>query len=88
MWEILTFRRMITPGLLQWIFWLLIVVFIVIGITDLLRHHPLFALFWFILAPLCLRVFIELVICLFTINNQLNEIRKNVEQLSATPRKE
>jgi hypothetical protein len=88
MWEILTFRRMITPSLLQWIFWLLIVVFIMIGIADLLHHRPLFALFWLILAPLCLRVLIELVICLFAINNQLNDVRKNVELLSITPKKE
>lgn len=88
MWDILTFRKMVTPSLLQFLFWLAIVIFITTAITQLIHHHPLPALFWLIIAPLILRVLVELMMCFFAINNQLNDIRHLLNQTQISEDKE
>lgn len=80
MWDILTFRKMVTPSLLQFLFWVAMVIFIITAIINLSHHHALAALFWLIIAPLVLRVIVELMMCFFVINNQLNEIRHSLNQ--------
>lgn len=75
MWDILTFRRMVTPTLLQLLFWLGMILCILAGIIHLFKHESLLALWWLVVAPLILRVIVELMMCLFAINNQLNDLR-------------
>ena len=87
MWDILTFRRMVTPTLLQLLFWLGMILCILTGIIHLFKHQPLLALWWLVVAPLILRVLVELMMCLFAINNQLNDLRHLLspsEKLDAT----
>jgi hypothetical protein len=48
---------------------------IIAGIIYLIQREPLLALWWLIVAPLVLRVIVELMMCLFAINNQLNDLR-------------
>jgi len=85
MWDILTFRKMLTPSLLQLLFWLGMLMFIVNGILTIIHQQPLLALGWLIAAPLALRVIVELMMCFFAINNQLNSLRHLLgEQIKPT----
>ncbi len=87
MWDVLCFRKMVTPSLLQLLFWLLVALCLVKGILDLLANAPLTALVWFVVAPLILRVIVELLMCLFAINNQLNDLRHLLGQANHTEKK-
>lgn len=80
MWDILTFRKMVTPTLLQLLFWFGVILCIIAGIIYLIQHEPLLALWWLVVAPLVLRVIVELMMCLFAINNQLNALRHTLRR--------
>ena len=79
--DFLTFRRMITPLLIQALFWVFSAVVIIAGIVlviagpgALQRMLGLFAIF---LGPLAVRVYLEICMVAFRINETLTDIRAN-----------
>jgi hypothetical protein len=96
------FRKMMTPRLIQFIFWFGVVVcellgllFILGGISTMndynsvdgsgggllaLVLYVLFALFLMVLGPIFVRIFCELVMVVFRINETLAEIRDLLDQ--------
>ena len=75
MGEYLSFDKLITPTLVRILFWALVVVSILVAISDIFGGS-----FWrgvaiFFLGPLVARVYCEIIIVLFQINNILTEIR-------------
>ena len=79
--DFLTFRRMITPLLIQALFWVFSAVVIIAGIVlviaglgALQRVLGLFAIF---LGGLVVRVYLEIFMVAFRINETLTDIRAN-----------
>ena len=82
--DFLVFRRMVTPIIIQVIFWLLTAIVMIGGLVALIfgdvaldRAVGLFAL---ILGPLFVRVFAEILIVVFRMNDALTEIRNNTDR--------
>lgn len=76
------FRKMITPVIIQVIFWIAVLVCVVMGIVTMTRGGiAVFGglLIW-ILGPLFARIYCELLIVIFRIHENLTEIRRNTEQ--------
>ena len=76
-----TFRRMITPLLIQALFWIGVVLVILAGI-ELLIAGPgalgrVIGVFTILLGPLAVRVYLEIFIVVFRINETLTDIRAN-----------
>ena len=74
-----TFRKMISPILIQILFWIAIVFFIYIAIFDIRQNLGYFmAIEILILGPLVARVVCELLILFFRINDNLVQIKTNI----------
>lgn len=97
--EFLTFRKMITPIVVQIIFWIGIVVSVIGGISligsgaagygaygmygeIIATTRVLSGLLLLFLGPLVIRIYCELLILFFRMNETLTEIRNNTEQRS------
>ena len=81
MGDFLTFRRMITPMLIQLVYWIATVVVVVTGIAMLLTDgaERLLGLAVLILGPLVVRVYAEVLLVVFRINETLTDI-KNLKE--------
>lgn len=79
--EYLTFRKMITPVVIQVVFWLGIVGVIVAGFGAMFAPAPYGGFFKglmiLIFGTLLWRIYCELVIVFFQMNDAMGEIRKN-----------
>lgn len=76
--DFILFRKLITPMLIQAIFWIALVLLIYITIKDLSLHQYLSALQIIIIGPLVLRVVCESLILMFRVNANLTEINKKI----------
>ncbi len=86
MWDFLTFRRMLTPILIQILFWIAVAVSIYVGIIDILSHQNgslIKGLQLIIFGPIFARISCEILILFFRINETLTEIKHNQEPQSA-----
>jgi hypothetical protein len=79
MGEYLSFKKMITPVIIQILFWLGIVTILVSGLGTMFAADGGFlpGLAILILGSLFWRVWCELVIVFFSINDSLTDIRRN-----------
>ena len=79
--DILTFRRMITPILIQALFWVASVIVIIAGIVLLIMGPGflgrVIGVFTILLGPLAVRVYLEIFMVVFRINETLTDIRAN-----------
>jgi hypothetical protein len=78
--DFLAFRRMLTPWLVQAIFWAGLVAIIVASIGLIVAGEPVQqvgGVFLLLLGPFVLRIWCEFVIVIFRINESLTDIRRN-----------
>jgi len=84
--DFLTFRKMITPIIIQVIFWIGVVLCVLGGLGAMIAGaaaeyggggQVLGGLFLLVLGPLCVRIYCELLILLFRMNDTLTEIKNN-----------
>jgi len=84
MGDFLSFRKMITPVIIQLIFWIGVAAAIIGGIVVLVAADEagtrLLGLLYMILGPLYWRVFCEIVILFFRMNETLTDIKNNTER--------
>jgi hypothetical protein len=84
MGDFLSFRKMITPVIIQIIFWIGVAAAIVGGIVVLVAADEagtrVLGLLYMILGPLYWRVFCEIVILFFRMNETLTDIKNNTER--------
>ena len=82
--DFLTFRRMVTPIILQAIFWVLTAIVMIGGLAMLIFGDGAFeragGFIAFILGPLIVRVYAEILIVVFRMNETLTEIRNNTDR--------
>ena len=81
------FRTMVTPVIIQILFWLGVlvclavgIIFIVFGIHFEYARNIYKGLFFIILGPLLVRVYCEVLIVFFRINETLTEIKHGMEE--------
>jgi hypothetical protein len=73
--KFLCFQTMITPVLIQILFWVGVVACFILGITDIAKHNDiLHGIQIIILGPLLLRIVAEVTIIVFKINDHLRTI--------------
>ena len=85
--DYLSFKRMITPKIVNFFFWVGTVISIVIGlgmfIVSLVNFNStgiLSGFFTILIGPLLLRIYSELLIVFFRMNETLTDIAKLLEQ--------
>jgi hypothetical protein len=87
--EYLTFRRLITPSLVQIVFWLGLAFTLIIGLGTMFSWSFWQGLAILVLGPLVLRIYCEIVIVLFRINNTLTDMldlqRETIARPAAPP---
>ena len=86
--DYLFFRKMLTPLIIQIVFWIGVVVTFVGGIVAMFTTGFLQGLLTAILGPVIVRIWTELIIVMFKINDSLSDIRaaklKEKDQPAAT----
>jgi len=72
--DLLFFEKMIVPKIIQVIYWILLVVVLLAGIVTLFQS-VLAGIGLIVLGPLLVRIYCELMIVIFKINESLQVIR-------------
>jgi len=77
--EFLTFRKMITPVIIQVLFWIGVVACVIAAIANILKGggEAFLGLLMLFLGPIAVRIYCEILIILFRINDNLTEIKQN-----------
>ncbi|MBU0516394.1 MAG: DUF4282 domain-containing protein [Proteobacteria bacterium] len=81
--EFLSFRRMITPIIIQILFWIGVVVSVIAGLVMLIRGAAsgggaamvISGLLWMFLGPVMTRVYCEMIVILFRIEENTRYLR-------------
>jgi hypothetical protein len=84
MGDFLRFETMITPILIQILFWLAVIVCVIVGIIIIVSggEHSLGAgLALIILGPIVARIYSEILIVIFRINDHLRHIDHNTQHV-------
>lgn len=81
MWDFLCFRRMLTPVLIQLVFWVTVATCLFIGVYDLTKHADLIqSLEILIGGPILARISTEILILFFRMNETLTDIKQATER--------
>lgn len=76
--DYLVFRRLITPIIIQIVFWIAVVAVVIAGVVRLVTaadsREVVAGLLLIVLGPIGVRVYAELLIVLFGIHNRLDEV--------------
>ena len=82
--DFLTFRRMITPILVQIVYWIATLAVVVAGLAGLIVGDDaagrLVGLLTLIIGPLVVRIYAEILLVIFRMNETLTEIKNNSAQ--------
>lgn len=77
MWDVIKFQRMLTPLLIQGLFWIGIIACVAVSISDMVNHQGwIKGLQVLILGPLALRIIAEGLLLFFKIHENLMAIKK------------
>jgi hypothetical protein len=89
--DFFSFRTMITPVIIQIIFWIGVALCIIFGIATILvgsrfgHGGPVYGLLILLFGPVVVRIYCEILIIFFRINETLTEIKHNLEERRAAP---
>ena len=83
MGDFLRFETMITPIVIQVVFWLAVIIAIVAGIVQISHGGAaiITGLLTLVLGPLVARIYCEIVILFFRINDHLRAIQHNTQRV-------
>ncbi len=77
------FKKMLTPVIIQILFWLGSILSVLVGLGLLifgLEEEKLLGLILILLGPIVVRIYGELLIVVFTINDTLTEIHRSLKE--------
>lgn len=77
--DFLAFRKMLTPIIIQIVFWLGLVVCVLGGLATLIGGS-LSGLVLLVLGPIAVRIYCEILILVFRMNDTLTDIKNAVEK--------
>lgn len=84
MGDFLRFEVMITPILIQILFWILVIADVIVGIVIIITADDApgraAGFLLIILGPIVIRIYAEILIVLFRINDHLRRIQHNTER--------
>lgn len=83
MGEFLRFRRMVTPVLIQLLFWLGVLAVVVGGVVTIVTDNVLIGVAVLVLGPIAVRVYAELLIVLFRIHSALQDMASSLDAVAA-----
>lgn len=89
--DFLSFRTMITPVIIQIIFWVGVALCIIFGLAAILvgsrygNGGPVWGILVLIFGPVLVRIYCEILIIFFRINETLTEIKHTLEERRAAP---
>ena len=86
--DLLKFKKMITPVIIQILFWIGVAVCVVIGAKLVIKNAQygvddidfITGVLWLVLGPIALRIYAELLIVIFSINDTLTELKNSLKQ--------
>jgi hypothetical protein len=84
MGEYLRFHKMVTPVIIQVVFWIFAILAVIAGILQL-TQNVLTGVLIIVLGPLAVRVYAEILIVLFEINEALQDIRGGTRMRPSLP---
>jgi len=82
--DFLKFKKMLTPVIIQLIFWISIVAVVITGFAGIARGLTadygggsvvFIGILWLLLGPIVIRVYCEILIVIFSINDTLTEVK-------------
>lgn len=73
--ELLSFEKMVTPAIVKVLFWIGVIVCLINGLVRVFQGELIAGVFFFLLGPLMVRVYCELLIVIFAIHDRLVEVR-------------
>ena len=73
--EYLTFRKMITPVFIQVIFWIVVAVIVIAALVQFANGAPVEGIVLLVLGPLAARVYAEILMVIFRINDNVAALR-------------
>jgi len=76
--DFLSFRRMLTPLLIQGIFWLSLVLLLVVGVVDLVKGEIISGLEVIFIGPILSRIICEMLVLFFRMNESLTDIQNKL----------
>jgi hypothetical protein len=79
MGDFLRFEVMITPILIQVLFWIVVAGTVIMGIMMIVATGDARGILVIILGPIAARIYAEILIVLFRINDHLRRIQQNTE---------
>jgi len=77
--DYLTFDKFITPVIIQILFWLGLATVVILGLLAIVNGGAVQGLFLILLGPIIWRVYMELLLVMFKIREELYLIRKQGE---------
>lgn len=80
--DFLRFRRMITPVIIEFVFWIGVIAAVIIAF-GLMRDSVGLGLLALIVGPLLVRVYCELLILFFRMNETLTDIRGILQDMNS-----
>ncbi len=80
--EFFSFRQMVTPLIIQVLFWVGVAGSVVVGLAAL-GDSPLGGLLIIVLGPLFVRIYCELLIVIFRIHDSLRTVERNTAPAQA-----
>jgi uncharacterized protein DUF4282 len=82
MGDFLRFDTMLTPVVIQIVFWIAVVITVVVGFIQLFGggFAVITGLLTMILGPVVARIYCEIVIVFFRINDHLRQIQQNTQR--------
>ncbi len=80
--DFLSYKKMITPIIIQIVFWVLVIFGILYGIRQLVSNagEPILGIGSIFILPLIARIACELLILFFRMNETLTEINNNIKR--------
>jgi len=76
--KLLNFDSMITPSIIKIVYYILVVLVILTGVATLFQggYFTVVGLLYIVLGPLVVRIYCELMIVMFKVNDNLKEINE------------
>lgn len=78
--DFLTFKKMITPIIIQVLFWIAVVVVVIFGFYTMFATSFFQGLLMVILGPVVYRILFEMMIVMFKMNDTLTDIKNNTKK--------
>ena len=85
--DFLNFRKMLTPVIIRILFWIGVAISVLVGLGGILKGigsdygggaMVFMGLLWLLIGPVIVRVYCELLIVIFSINDTLTDIRNDL----------